>query len=81
VKRVCVTAIRNRVDRSEGVSDVSASELEHNEFVLYDVAQVRMRYLLHVRFHFAPFDDNTPDAGGGASDDENAVGSDVDIDD
>jgi poly [ADP-ribose] polymerase 1 len=40
----------------EGAAPCVASELDHNEFIVYDTAQVRMKYLVLVRFDWPPFD-------------------------
>jgi poly [ADP-ribose] polymerase len=35
---------------TEKPTGVSECELDHNEFIVYDVGQVRMRYLLKIQF-------------------------------
>jgi poly [ADP-ribose] polymerase len=45
-----------------------ASELDHNEFIVYNTAQVRMKYLVLVRFQWPPFDADTVDADDAAQD-------------
>jgi poly [ADP-ribose] polymerase len=40
----------------EGDAPCVASELDHNEFIVYNTAQVRMKYLVLVRFQWPPFD-------------------------
>ncbi|XP_067398636.1 poly [ADP-ribose] polymerase 2 [Emydura macquarii macquarii] len=37
-----------------GVANPQGYTLQYNEFIVYDPAQVRPRFLLQVRFHFAP---------------------------
>jgi hypothetical protein len=41
----------------ESSAPCKASELDHNEFIVYNTAQVRMKYAVMVRFEFPPFDD------------------------
>jgi hypothetical protein len=42
----------------ESAAPCKTSELDHNEFIVYNTAQVRMKYAVMVRFEFPPFDDN-----------------------
>lgn len=37
---------------SSGVSNPKGYTLNYNEYIVYDTKQVRMRYLLKVRFNF-----------------------------
>lgn len=35
----------------EASTGVTRSELTHNEYVVYDVAQIRIRYLIKIKIH------------------------------
>ena len=39
----------------EAPSPVATSELDHSEFIVYSLEQVRLKYLVHVRIEFPPF--------------------------
>ena len=45
----------------EAAAPVAASELDHSEFVVYSLEQVRLRFLVHVHFEFPPFADADSD--------------------
>lgn len=42
----------------ESAAPCKTSELDHNEFIVYNTAQVRMKYAVLVHFEFPPFDDD-----------------------